>query len=77
MDVSICSADFYVIFNGVKCKVYAIKNTIHHGEYNRSDVIEFLLYLNDEREWFWIYSNRCRPLSEKNLMNNTEVTNGY
>ena len=65
MDVSICSADFYVIFNGMKCKVYAIKDTVHHGEYNRSDVVEFLLYLNDEREWFWIYSNRCKPLSEK------------
>lgn len=63
MDVSMCSVDFNVTFNGMKRKVYAIKNTIYYGEYNRSNVIEFLLYLRDE--WVWIYANQCKPFSEE------------
>ncbi len=63
MDAFMCSADFNVIFNGMKCKVYAIKNTMHHGEYNRRNTIEFLLYLHDE--WVWIYANQFKPFSEE------------
>lgn len=65
MDAFMCSADFNVTFNGMKCKVYAIKNTMHHGEYNRSNTIEFLLYLCDE--WVWIYANQCKPFSEEEV----------
>ena len=60
MNVSICSADFNVTFNGMKCKVYAIKNTIHYGGIQH---IDFLLYLRDE--WIWIYANQCEPLSRE------------
>ena len=62
MDVSICSADFNVTFNGMKCKVYAIKNTIHYGGMQH---IDFLLYLCDE--WVWIYANQCKPFSEEEV----------
>lgn len=65
MNVLMCSADFYVIFNDMECKVYAIRNTIRHGEYNLNDIIEFLLYLDDK--WLWIRSWCCKPLSGKEL----------
>ena len=62
MDVLMCSADFNVTFNGMKCKVYAIKNTIHYGGMQH---IDFLLYLHDE--WVWIYANQCKPFPEEEV----------
>ncbi len=58
MDALMCSADFNVIFNGMECRVYAIKNTIHYGGMQH---IDFLLYLRDE--WVWIFASQCKPLS--------------
>lgn len=63
MNVLMCSADFSVMFKDMECKVYAIRDTVRHGEYNLNDTIEFLLYLDNE--WFWIHSWRCKPLSGK------------
>lgn len=63
MNVLMCSADFYVIFNDMKHRVYAIKSTKHSGSYTKVNIVELLLYVNDE--WVWIYSKSCKPFQEE------------